>query len=358
MVYSTAMNPLRAIVVGIGKQATEDHIPALLSSTSYKVVGLVEKDVNRHHEIEKLYGIPVYQSIEEAITEAPPDLAVLTLPHSEYRHAIELLAANGVHIIKEKPFAVSLDEAVLYQRLMEQYDISIHVTLQRRFNPIFASVPQLIRSIGKVFAIEGKYTFNIGHLDEGWRAKSAQSGGGALIDMGYHVVDLLVWYFDLPDYVAASTADGNREGQEYDVEDTVYLNFRYGEDDKGSTLGNVIVSRVFPEKQEYLHMYGTRGSIRVERGRVERFDVNGEPVESLVRDGHWPSALVEQYEVFAQDIIHDKNIPANGRVLNLHDHLKHMAIIEASYQSAKSKSTTNVRGIYDKLIRQLQERSE
>lgn len=352
------MKKLKVIVVGIGKQASEDHIPALLASASYEIVGLVEKDINKHHEIKKRYGVAVHASIEEAIATDTPDIAVLTLPHSEYRHAIELLAAKGVHIIKEKPFAVSLDEAVLYQRLMEKHGISIHVTLQRRFNPIFASVPQLIRSIGKVFAIEGKYTFNIGHLDEGWRANSGQSGGGALIDMGYHIVDLLVWYFDLPSYITASTTDGNREGQKYDVEDTVYLNFRYGEEDRNSILGNVIVSRVFPDKQEYLHMYGTRGSVRVERGRVERFDINGEPVESLVRDGQWPSALVEQYEVFAHEIAHDKDSRANGRVVTLHDHLKHMAIVEASYQSAKSKSTTNVQNIYNELVRQLQERSE
>ena len=354
MTYSKSMNKLKVIVVGIGKQATEDHIPALLASTSYEIVGLIENNASKHDAIKKRYSALVYQSIEEAIAEDTPDIAVLTLPHSEYRHAIELLAAKHVHIIKEKPFAVSLNEAALYQRLIEQHDISIHVTLQRRFNPIFASVPQLIRSIGKVFAIEGKYTFNIGHLDEGWRAKSGQSGGGALIDMGYHIVDLLVWYFDLPDYVTASTADGNREGQKYDVEDTVYLNFRYGEDDKNTTLGNVIVSRVFPEKQEYLHIYGTRGSVRVERGRVERFDSDGESVESLTREGHWPSALVEQYEVFAHDIMHGK---AETKV-NLHDHLKHMAIIEAGYQSAKSKTTVNVRSLYDELTQQLHERSE
>lgn len=350
-----SMKRLKTIVVGIGKQASEDHIPALLASTNYEIVSLVEKDSSKHHEIEKRYGITVYQSIEEATSADTPDAAVLTLPHSEYQHAVELLAAKGVHIIKEKPFAVSLDEAALYQYLMEKYNISIHVTLQRRFDPIFASVPQLIRSIGKIFAIEGKYTFNIGHLDEGWRANSSQSGGGALIDMGYHIVDLLVWYFDLPNYITASTVDGNREGQEYDVEDTIYLNFRYGEDDRSSALGNVIISRVSPEKQEYLHMYGTKGSVRVERGRVERFDVNGEPVESLVRDGQWPSALVEQYEVFAHEITRDRNSYTKDRVVTLHDHLKHMAIIEAGYQSAKSKSTINVQSLYHEMVQQLKE---
>ena len=139
------MKKLKVIVVGIGKQATEDHIPALLASTSYKIVGLIENDASKHDAIKKRYSAPVYQSIEEAIAEDTPDIAVLTLPHGEYRHAIELLSAKHVHIIKEKPFAVSLNEAALYQRLMEQHNISIHVTLQRRFNPIFASVPQLIR---------------------------------------------------------------------------------------------------------------------------------------------------------------------------------------------------------------------
>lgn len=76
-----SMKRLKTIVVGIGKQASEDHIPALLASTNYEIVSLVEKDSSKHHEIEKRYGITVYQSIEEATSADTPDAAVLTLPH-------------------------------------------------------------------------------------------------------------------------------------------------------------------------------------------------------------------------------------------------------------------------------------
>ncbi len=345
------MKVLNTLVVGIGKQAREDHIPALMSSSDYNIIGLIEIDVSQHKSLLSSYEVPVYSSIEEALSKSIPDVAVLTLPHSEYKKCIKILAKNNVHIIKEKPFALNLAETKEYHTLMRKHNITIQVTLQRRFNPIFSSVPQLIRSIGKVFAIEAKYTFNIDKLDEGWRARSIQSGGGALIDMGYHVVDLLVWYFGLPDQVAVSTSAGNREGQLYDVEDTAYMSLRYG-DGEHTILGNVVISRVFPKKQEHLKIYGTKGSIHIERGRVEHFDNNGNLVESLSREGAWPSALVSQYEMFAGNI-RECQLSRKESYL-IHEHIKHAAFIDASYLSAQTNSIVNARQMYEAVLIDLQ----
>lgn len=349
------MKALKALVVGIGKQAREDHVPALMASSDYEIIGLVEVDRNQHALLSATYGVPVYVSIEDALSVDVPDVAVLALPHSEYRKCIETLAASGVHIIKEKPFALNLAEAKEYHTLMHRHKITIQVTLQRRFNPIFSSVPQLLQSVGRIFALQAEYTFNIEKLDEGWRSKSAQSGGGALIDMGYHIVDLLVWYFGLPDQISVSTSVGNREGQQYDVEDTAYISLRYG-DDRQAVLGNIIISRVFPKKQEYLKIYGSKGSVHIRRGCVEHFDSSGNLVESLTREGAWPSALVSQYEVFAQNI-RENRLSKNKENL-VHEHLKHMAFVDAGYESAKTKSIVNVQAMYEALLVDLEKGSD
>ena len=63
---SEFMKNLKVIVVGIGKQASEVHIPALLASASYELVGLIEKDTNKHHEIKRQYGVKCQNTPEKS----------------------------------------------------------------------------------------------------------------------------------------------------------------------------------------------------------------------------------------------------------------------------------------------------
>lgn len=70
------------------------------------------------------------------------------MPHNEYLSIIETLAEERIHIIKEKPFAVNSEEAIALLKLSNKYGVSIQVTLQRRFNPIFTTFRQLIKRIG------------------------------------------------------------------------------------------------------------------------------------------------------------------------------------------------------------------
>lgn len=217
--------------------------------------------------------------------------------------------------------------------------VFLGVILQRRFNPIFQAFPQMRRQIGKIFSIEGRYTMNVLNLSEGWRASFAHAGGGALIDMGYHFIDLLVWYMGMPQSVTARISRGNRLGQEYDVEDTVNLLFDYHipESYHEKTVGNFLISRVYPIKSEVLTVYGTKGVVEVQRGQIRRLNLHGNEEEVLSRKEGWPSAMIDQLDHFGRAII-------DGERRSWHDyeeHLKHIAIIEAAYESDRSASSCN-----------------
>lgn len=353
--HHSSHKPLRILVVGIGKQAVNDHLPAIVSSDKYQLVGLVDSRGAAYDALEGVYDVPFFESVEAAMGEIKDiDVALLCVPHNAYRDIIAQLAPRGIHIIKEKPFAVTMDEALFYAQLIDEYKIQIHVTMQRRFNPIYSSFPQLLRRIGRLYAIDGMYTFNINKLDEGWRSSRSEAGGGALIDMGYHIIDLIVWYFGVPNLVNCSMSSGNRADQAYDVEDTAYVGFTYNDKDEHKVLGNVIISRVFPTKTEYLHAYGTNGSVRVERGRLVRFDNDGNEVEALERVGAWPSAFVDQLEAFAEEIGYFKHagIHIGDTEDTLHAHMKHTAVIDACYRSAHRGTTEDPLGHFRKITQE------
>ncbi len=327
------MVPLRIGVVGLGNQAMSDHLPAIIGSDMFELVGLCDVDGKRLEQATKIYEVKGYSRFDDMLNDGDYDVMMMTLPHCYYMDHIQKAATHGIHVIKEKPFAVSMSEAAEMQRIILNSGIYVGVTLQRRFNPVFQAVNQLKRRIGKIYLVEGKYTFNIKNLDEGWRASKQLAGGGALIDMGYHIVDLMSWYFGMPYSVSARLSMGNREGQVYDVEDTANLTLCYmnggGYDQK--TIAHLLISRTYPEKHEEIKFVGTNGTILLQRGSVTRFDQAGNQMERLVREGSWPSAAVDQLEYHAGKILgHNPD-----QALMLHEQLGHIAIVEAAYRSDK-----------------------
>lgn len=339
------MKPLNTVVIGLGKQCTEDHLPAIKESELFNLIAVTDPDNEKLSLISKTYDVPGYKTIDGLIKSKgnEADVALVAVPHNQYVKIIKKLASYSVDVIKEKSFATSVGEANLLRGIIEETSISIYVTLQRRFNPIFITFKQLTKRIGKIYSIEGRYTLNISRLDEGWRADREKAGGGALIDMGYHFVDLIVWYFGLPDSITCRLSSGNRENQKYNVEDTALINFIYNDmgEDNVRVLGNTIISRVYPKKEESLTVYGSKGSVRVQRGRVSRRDLDGNEIEILERTGNWPSAPTDQLEEFARRVQKKKDKPGRAKILEESKHFEHIAFIEASYDSNKFHDSRN-----------------
>jgi predicted dehydrogenase len=331
---------LKIIVVGLGHQSLDDHIPAISESEHFELVGVVDIDETKSSEIGAAYCVPFASDINTLLNhlDFKPDAALVAVPHNGYLEIIKTLAEKKIHIIKEKPFAVSVEDALKIKELIETNNITLQVTLQRRFNPIFYSFQQLIKRIGKLHSIEARYTLNIARLDEGWRASRLYSGGGALVDLGYHYIDLIIWYFGLPDSVTCKLSTGNRDGQVYDVEDTAFLDFSYNDSgaDNERILGSLIVSRVYPDKEEMLIAYGTKGSVAVRRGQLVRRDINGKEIECLTRTGSWPSALIDQLDEFAGYIVSGEH---NGDVEKRY--LEQVALVDSAYKSAELHQPQN-----------------
>jgi len=147
--------------------------------------------------------------------------------------------------------------------------------------------------------------------------------------MGYHMIDLLIWYFGLPDKVLAETSCDAKENVMYDAEDTAQIIFEY---DQKKIWGSMLISRVIPPKQEYFNVYGTRGFVHLERGKIERFSSDGVLQESLSRENSWPSASQDQLEYFVKVIRGEKDNIGNPEF-----HFNHLALIEAAYKSLEDK---------------------
>lgn len=139
---------LRAAVVGLGKQALEDHIPGLLGSDAAELVAVCDADTSVVREQQYRLGVAGYPDVETMLSAEQLDFVVICVPHGSGRRIIEAAAERGVHVLKEKPFATTLAEAKELVQRCECAGIKLMVTLQRRFNPIYTSfIRWLTRSV-------------------------------------------------------------------------------------------------------------------------------------------------------------------------------------------------------------------
>lgn len=169
----------------------------------------------------------------------------------------------------------------------------------------------------------------VGDPSDGWRGRTAQAGGGCIIDMGYHLIDMLLWYFGLPDRVLADMSMNARPDRSYDAEDTALIHFSY---DSG-LYGSLLLSRFIGPKAEQIRLVGSKGIVHLERGRIQRLSNSGDVIESLAREQSWPSAAISQVNYFCRVI---EGLRPN--VSGPRENLAHLSFISGCYQSARERS--------------------
>ncbi|MFI2608834.1 Gfo/Idh/MocA family protein [Kitasatospora sp. NPDC018619] len=314
----------RAAVIGLGHQALEDHLPGLLGSGRARLVAVCDNDPDVLRDRQKSFHVPAFTRATDLLDAVAPDFVIVAVPHHAGRTVIEECSARGVHVLKEKPFATSLAEARELAAICEAGQVELMVTLQRRFNPIYTSVLGLLDQIGTPFLIDGQYTFHADDPGAGWRGDLKQAGGGCIIDMGYHLIDLLIWYFGMPSRVIADFSATALPEAGYDAEDTAIIQLGYDTD----LYGSVLLSRWAAPKTEKLHVVGTRGSVLLTKNQVQRFDLGGTVVEELARPHAPASAATAQIDYFCR-VLDGERPNTSGP----EQHLAHAAFIASCYES-------------------------
>ena len=314
----------RGAIVGVGKQARADHIPGIKDSRRARLVAVCDSDEEILDALSHELGVPAYPSFEILLEKHEVDFIILATPHDAHHSIIAQAAQNGVHILKEKPFARTIDEALSIRTLSLAHNVYIMTTLQRRFNPIYSSFFQFIDRIGNPFFVEARYTTFVADPNSGWRGSQKIAGGGCIIDMGYHMVDVILWYFGLPNRVHAEFSTRAIPDRQYDAEDTASIVFRY----ESGLHGCFTLSRYYPPKTESVKVIGSRGMIDIQKGLIRRLSSSGEELECLRRTHSWRIAATDQIDYFCRIIA--------GEEANTGDpdyHLQHMCFVTACYES-------------------------
>jgi predicted dehydrogenase len=195
-------------------------------------------------------------------------------PNHLHEEIIVAAAKAGKHIYCEKPLAMNVEQAKRMVEAVKQANVKTQLTFNFRFFPAIYRAKQLIDSgfLGRVFSFRGRY-FRSSYIDPtkplSWRLSKEISGGGALLDLGSHIIDLL-YYLLGPFASVQATMDtlikerpvkaGSSEKGVVDVDDFALINAKL----HNGTLGNIEVSRMGTgvNNECLFEIYGEKGAIR------------------------------------------------------------------------------------------------
>ncbi|MGW1974432.1 Gfo/Idh/MocA family protein [Streptomyces sp. NPDC001889] len=272
---------LRVLMVGFAGHQGKEYLPIVRESAD--IVGGVDP-APAASSLADEWGFPHYGVLSDALEGAAFDAAVVTVPHSEHFAVSAKLLAHGRHVIKEKPFAVTEREARQLIHLAQRADRSVFTLLQRNFNPVFQFARENLARIGEPYWFSYDYHLNLAHPTTGWRASREQAMGGVLLDMGYHLIDVISGMFPEPEppRVHSAFVHQYQETRDRRLEDLVSLMCSYP---STGLVGSLRISRHSHEKSEHLCVLGTEGALNVAPGVATLHSVGGLPLERYTWEG-------------------------------------------------------------------------
>lgn len=321
------------IVIGLGKQMTKDHLPAIQKRQDLEIAALVEPNLDTLSKYTDELNVPGYKSLDDALKHVKPDLAVISIPHVNYMSNLEMLAKRHIHTLKEKPMAMTFDEAKKIADLYQSHKTYLQICVQRRFSNIHKISKLLINEIGRVYSLYAEYTLNLKVLGSetlGWRADKNISGGGAALDLGYHTIDLLTYLFGTPDSMYAKLNYNSLPG-DYTIDDSMKAMMTYRD---GEINANILTTKIFGQKGERIRIFGDSGFVYIDNRKVTLLNRDLEELES-----HTFNTKEHEVDSQLEYFINSSNNPIMSNIDNNHmlkDQLIDMKIIDAIYKSDES----------------------
>lgn len=182
-------------VAGCGNFTENQFIPALQQMPKSKVVSVYSSDASRVRFVADKFSIQNSFNDFDAFLQS--DIDCVYIGSANYNHHSQVIKAAraGKHILCEKPIALNISEAQEMIEVCRENSVHLAVNYVHRHHPLVVKAKEIIEKgmIGKIVSISAN--FNIDFAPNGnFRFQKELSGGGALRDIGTHMIDLLRYF--------------------------------------------------------------------------------------------------------------------------------------------------------------------
>jgi len=324
---------LRVGLSGCGAVAALYHAPALQILEKEGVLrlsALFDPDAAAMAQIQAVFPTARAVSAFEELLSEPLDLVIIASPPVRHFQQVAAALRAGFAVFCEKPLATRLVDGEALVALARQTGRMLAVAMVRRYFPATRVLADLFRS-GTIGEVREFHCFEGGPFD--WPVRSPTyfnrevSGGGALMDIGVHALDLLGWWFG--DCTTLSYEDDAMGG----VEAECRLALAYGE-----IAGELRLSRMWHRPNRY-EILGTRGRASWTVNEAEHVEVQfagaAYQLRATIHEGAHPAANFHQSVLDQLRAVTAVVAGEPGEIVAGQDTLPVLALIERCYRDRK-----------------------
>ncbi|MFQ4142542.1 Gfo/Idh/MocA family oxidoreductase [Chlorogloeopsis sp. ULAP02] len=297
---------VRYAVIGLGWIAQETVLPAFANAENSELVALFSEDEVKRKELSEKYGVPAftYEEYEAFLRSGAADAVYIALPnhlHCEYT----VKAANaGVHILCEKPMAVTEQECEQMIRAAKDNNVKLMIAYRLHFDKANMQAVEILKSgkIGEPRIFNSVFSQEV--VEGNVRLEPISNGGGTVYDMGIYCINAARYLFqDEPTEVVAFCANnGEKRFEEADEMTSAILRF------PGDKLATFTSSfGVAPVST--LQVSGTKGDLRMDSA----YSYQGELKQQITINNETQEQSFPAGDQFAAEIVYFSDCVLTGK---------------------------------------------
>jgi len=321
--------PVRYAVVGLGHIAQVAVLPAFAHARNSRLVAVVSGDAAKRREIARRYRLDHafdYDDYEACLEHV--DAVYIALPNSQHAEYTIRAARAGVHVLCEKPMAVTTAECEQMIAACARARVKLMIAYRLHFEAVNLKVIDLVRAgrIGDPKFFNSSFSMTVRRGDI--RTKRA-FGGGTLYDIGVYCINAARYLFraEPTEVMAISVNSGVKALSQIDESTAAILRF------DGGRVASFVTSFNGGDVAEY-RIVGSKGDIHVDPA-YEYAEGLG---YTLTVDGKAQRKTIGKRDQFAPELVHFSDCIRRDRTPEPsgEEGLADVRIVQALYQSAKS----------------------
>ena len=340
--FSQQQEPVRLAVVGL----THSHVNWILSRQDkgdIALVGIVEPNRDLAERLMKRNNLSLdllYPSMEEMFAKVIPDGVTAFGSIYEHLEVVQACAPRGIHVMVEKPLAVSTAHAQEMKDLAEKHDIHLITNYETTW---YASNQEVYRQVHETKRIghirrviindghEGPMEIGVNQEFLDWLTDPIQNGGGAVIDFGCYGANLMTWLMkgERPVSVTAELKQ-IKPGIYPKVDDDATILLQYE-----SSIGVIQASWNWPFSRKDMEVYGQTGYLIAKNSTDLVTRLEGQRKEQATVLEKRPYPYDDPFSFFA-GVIQGRIQMDAFDLSSLENNLLVVEILEAAIQSAKT----------------------
>lgn len=266
---------LKAAIIGGGHIADQNHIPALKALPErVELIAVCSRDIEKARKLADKHEIPqAFDNASEMFAgDNKPDL-IINCTANNLHHPFSMQALeNNCHVLCEKPPAINAAEANEMADLAQKKGKVLAYNFQLRQTPEYSLLKRALENgrLGEIYHIKANFLRRRGIPGWGNFTNKSIQGGGALMDLGVHVLDLALGLLDYsePDRIIGNTYDfigkaggkglmGNWDAEKFEVEDACFAHLSFP-NNASITLSASFALNTKMQKNVNLEVFGTK----------------------------------------------------------------------------------------------------